>query len=220
LRPIVSRALAAALFAFGPLALALPPLTGLTSVALAQGAVGALVAKPGSLPDMVLGSANAPVTIIEYSSMTCPHCATFAENVFPMLQAKYIDTGKVRFVSREFPLEFKAAGASLLARCIAAGDGSRYFEATAMFFKQQEDLFEHTTETLKAVGNHFGMSDEAVEACEKDQGLVDKLSADQKFAYERLKVDATPTFFINGQRVKGAMSFEELDARLSRLLRR
>ena len=86
-----------------------------------------------------------------------------------------------------------------------------------MLFKQQEALIEHTTETLKAVGGQFGMSGDAVEACVKDQRLLDKLTADQKFAYEKLKVDATPTFFINGTRVKGGMSFEELEARLTRL---
>jgi protein-disulfide isomerase len=189
-------------------------------VASAQSSVSTLVARPAALPEMALGSAKAPITIIEFSSMTCPHCAAFAENVFPMLQTKYIDTGRVRFVSREFPLEIKAAGASMLARCAAGGDAARYFEATTMLFKQQDDLIEHTTETLKAVGGHFGMSGDAVETCVKDQGLLDKLKADQKFAYDRLKVDATPTFFINGTRVKGAMSFEELDARLAKLGKR
>ena len=87
---------------------------------------------------MALGSAKAPVTIVEYSSLTCPHCADFAENVFPMLQSKYIDTGKVRFVSREFPLEIKAAGASMLARCAANGEAQKYFDATAMLFQQQQ----------------------------------------------------------------------------------
>jgi protein-disulfide isomerase len=220
LRVIVRRAVATALSALSPFALALPLLSVLPGVALAQSSVATLLAKPVSLPEMALGSPNAPITIVEFSSMTCPHCAAFAENVFPMLQTRYIDTGKVRFVSREFPLEIKAAGASMLARCAAAGDATRYFEAVTMLFKQQDDLIEHTTETLKAVGGHFGMSGDAVEACVKDQKLLDKLSADQKFAYDRLKVDATPTFFINGMRVKGAMSFEELDARLTRLRNR
>jgi protein-disulfide isomerase len=137
--------------------------------ALADSALAALVAKPVSLPDMALGQPTAPITIVEYSSLTCPHCADFAENVFPMLQSKYIDTGKVRFVSREFPLEIKAAGASMLARCSAGGDSQKYFDATTMLFKQQQALLEHTTDTLKAVGGKFGMSEEAVEACVKGQ---------------------------------------------------
>jgi protein-disulfide isomerase len=169
---------------------------------------------------MALGAAKAPVTIVEYSSLTCPHCADFAENVFPMLQSRYIDTGKVRFVSREFPLDIKAAGASMLARCAANGDAQKYFEATAMLFKQQQVLVEQTTDTLKAIGGKFGMSDEAVEACVKDNALLDKLKADQDFAYDQLKVDATPTFFINGERVKGSMSFEEFEKKLAPLLKR
>ena len=180
----------------------------------------ALLAKQPSLPDMALGPEKAPVTIIEYSSLTCPHCAAFEENVFPMLQSKYIDTGKVRFVSREFPLDIKAAAASMLARCIGAGNTPRYFEAITMLFKQQDAVVEHTAETLKAIGGHFGMSEQDVDICEKNQEQLDKISADQKFAYQQLKVDATPTFFINGEVLKGSMSFEELDKRLEKLLKR
>jgi len=194
--------------------------TALPSPAAADGALAALVAKPVSLPDMALGPANAPVAIVEYSSLTCPHCADFAENVFPMLRSKYIDSGKVRFVSREFPLEPKAAGASMLARCAANGDAQKYFDAIAMLFKQQQTLVEHTTDTLKAVGSKFGMSEEAVEACVKDNALLDKIKADQDFAYDKLKVDATPTFFVNGERVKGSMSFEEFEKKLAPLLKR
>ncbi len=202
----------AALDAFGTISLPSP--------ALADSALAVLVARPVSLPDMALGSANAPVTIVEYSSLTCPHCADFAENVFPMLRSKYIDTGKMRFISREFPLEIKAAGASMLARCAANGDAQKYFDATAMLFKQQQALVEHTTDTLKEVGGKFGMSEEAVEACVKDNALLDKLKADQDFAYDKLKVDATPTFFVNGERVKGSMSFEEFEKKLAPLLKR
>lgn len=220
MRTLARRAVATALSLLSPFVLAPPLLSAIPAAAAAQSATAALVAKPVSLPEMALGSPSAPITIVEFSSLTCPHCAAFAENVFPMLQTKYIDTGKVRFVSREFPLEIKAAGASMLARCAAAGDATRYFEAVTMLFKQQDDLIDHTTETLKAVGGQFGMTGDAVEACVKDQNLLDKLTADQKFAYEKLKVDATPTFFINGTRVKGAMSFEELDARLTKLRKR
>jgi protein-disulfide isomerase len=186
----------------------------------AQNEAAAPVAKPVSLPDMALGESKAPITIVEYSSLTCPHCADFEENVFPMLESKYIDTGKVRFVSREFPLDIKAAAASMLARCAANGDAAKYFEATTLFFKQQGALMELTTDTLKAVGDRFGMNEQAVEACVKDQALLDKLVADQKFAFEELKVDATPTFFINGERHKGSMTFEELDKKLAGLLKR
>jgi protein-disulfide isomerase len=195
-------------------------LSPFADAAIAQNASAALLSKPVSLPDMALGHAKAPITIVEYSSMTCPHCADFEENVFPMLQSKYIDTGKVRFVSREFPLDIKAAAASMLARCAANGDAPKYFEATTMLFKQQAPLMERTTDTLKAVGGRFGLNEQAVEACVKDQALLDKLSADQRFALDELKVDATPTFFINGERFKGSMSFEEFESKLSSHLKR
>jgi protein-disulfide isomerase len=193
-----------------------PPIGG---AAVAQNAIATSVAKPVSLPDMALGQPAASITIVEYSSLTCPHCAAFTENVFPMLQSKYIDTGKVRFVSREFPLDIKAAAASMLARCVGNGDAIRYFDAVGQLFKQQEPLVSRTVDTLNAIGDRFGMNETAVEACVKDQALLDKITADQKFAVEELKVDATPTFFINGEMLKGAMSFEELDNKLSALLK-
>jgi protein-disulfide isomerase len=203
---------AAALVAFAPL-----PLIG---TAMAQNATAQLVAKPVSLPDMALGSAKAAVTIVEYASMSCPHCAAFDENVLPMLKSKYIDTGKVRFVFREFPLDIKAAAASMLARCIGGDNAEKFFGAVDTLFKLLDPLTEQTKDTLKLVGGQSGMSEQAVEACEKDQTLLDKLKADQAFAFDVLKVDATPTFFINGEMVKGAMSFEELDKKIRSLLKR
>jgi protein-disulfide isomerase len=200
----------AALFAFAPL----HP----NSDARAQDAAAALVAKPVSLPDIALGSVKAPVIITEYASMSCPHCASFGENVFPMLRSKYIDTGKVRYVFREFPVDIKAVAASMLARCIANEDAEKYFGAVRLLFQQQDRLKAHTKDTLKLIGARFGMSEQAVETCVKDQALLDKLAADQRFALEALKVNSTPTFFVNGERLKGAMSFEELEDRIKPLL--
>jgi protein-disulfide isomerase len=136
-----------------------------------------------------------------------------------MLRSKYIDTGKMRFVFREFPIDIKAAAASMLVRCIAGDDAEKFFGAVDTLFKQQDRLMDQTKDTLKLIGKQNGLSEQAVESCEKDQTLLDKLSADQKFASEVLKVDATPTFFINGEIRKGAMSFEELDAKLKALLK-
>ena len=113
---------------------------------------------------MALGPAKAPVTIIEYASMTCPHCAAFGENVFPMLRSKYIDTGKVRFVFREFPLDIKAAAASMLARCIAKTDAGKYFAVIDLLFKQQTEWAgPKTTEILKRIGKQAGLSEQNVE---------------------------------------------------------
>ncbi len=108
----------------------------------------------------------------------------------------------------------------MLARCIASDDAGKYFEAVDLLFKQQDQLMEHTTDTLKLIGKRVGMSQQDVETCEKDQALLDKLTADQNFAFEKLKVDATPTFFINGEMLKGAMSFEEIDKKIRSLLKR
>jgi protein-disulfide isomerase len=209
------RALAAALAVLSTVAGLLPAPPG-----RAQSAIAALVAKSGALPDMALGSSKAPITIVEYSSMTCPHCAAFSENVFPMLQSRYINTGKVRFVSRAFPLDIAAASATMLARCIANGEGPRYFDATTILFKRQGELAERPLDTLKSVGGHFGMSGEAVEACEQDAALLEKIKADQQFAFDQLKVDATPTFFVNGEKLRGAMSFEDLEKKIMTLLKR
>jgi protein-disulfide isomerase len=188
--------------------------------AMAQSAMAALVAKPVALPDMALGSAKASVTITEFASMSCPHCAAFEQNVFPMVRSKYIDSGKIRYVFREFPLDIKAAAASMVARCMAGDDAEKFFGAIDTMFKQQDRLMTDTQETLKRIGGQAGLSADAVEACVKNQATLDKLSADEKFANETLNVDATPTFFINGEMSKGAMSFEELDEKIKAALKK
>jgi protein-disulfide isomerase len=188
--------------------------------AAAQGASAADVAKPVSLPDMALGPATATVTITEYASMTCPHCADFNEKVFPKIKSEYIDTNKVRYVFREFPLDIKAAAGSMLARCIAKDDAGKYFAVIDMLFRQQNDwVVKNTTETLTRIGKQAGLSQQAVEDCLKDQALLDKIAADQKYAADVLKVNSTPSFFINGELIKGDTRFEEFDKRLKSLLK-
>ena len=215
---ITRRAFTAALSLTGLAALAgLSPFQ-LISSAMAQSASD--VAKPVSLPDMALGPANASVTITEFASMTCPHCAAFNETVFPKIKSEYIDTGKVRYVFREFPLDIKAAAGSMLGRCIAKDDSGKYFAVIDMLFKQQNDwVMKNTTETLIRIGKQAGLSQQAVEDCLKDQSLLDKIAADQKYATEVLKVDSTPTFFVNGEKIKGETSFEEFDKKIKSLLK-
>ena len=218
---ITRRAFTAALSLTGVAAFAgLSPLR-LIDQAFAQSAAAASaadVAKPVSLPDMALGPKDAPVTITEYASMTCGHCAAFTEQVFPKIKAAYIDTNKIRFIFREFPLDIKAAAGSMLSRCIAKDDAGKYFAAVDMLFKQQNDwVMKNTTETLTRIGKQAGLSQQGVEDCLKDQALLDKIAADQKYASEVLKVNSTPTFFINGEMLKGETSFEEFDKRIKAL---
>ncbi|HKS19578.1 MAG TPA: DsbA family protein [Bradyrhizobium sp.] len=215
-RAIIARALSLAGSAAVAAAISFSP----ASQAVAQSTIAAQVAKPVSLPDIAIGSAKARVTITEYASMSCPHCAAFGENVFPMLRSRYIDTGKVRFVFREFPLDITAAAASMLARCVGNDDPEKYLAVVETLFKQLDRLMAQTKDTLKLIGKLNGMSEQDVETCEKDQALLDKLAADQRYALNTLKVVSTPTFFVNGQKLQGAMSFEELEAIIKPMLKR
>ena len=200
----------AALAGFSPLRL--------ISDALAQSATD--VAKPQSLPDMGLGPADAKVTIVEYASMTCPHCAAFNEQVFPKIKSEFIDTGKVHYVFREFPLDIKAAAGSMLARCVANGDPGKYFAVIDLLFKSQADwAMKNTAESLTRIGKQAGLSQQQVEACLKDQALLDKIAADQKYASDVLKVDSTPTFFVNGEKIRGETSIEEFEKKINPLLK-
>ena len=203
----------AALDGFSPLSL--------ISGAMAQSTAAADVAKPVSLPDMALGPANATVTITEYASMTCPHCAAFTENVFPKIKSEYIDTGKIRYVFREFPLDIKAAAGSMLARKIAKDDCGKYFTIIDTMFKQRQELVERTTETLNRIGKQAGLSQQGVEDCRSDQALLDKIAADQKFAVDVLKVTGTPTFFMNGEKMifNSEPSFDDFDKKIKALLK-
>ena len=215
---ITRRAFTAALSLTGLAALASFSPLRLITQAFAQSAAD--VAKPVSLPDMALGPADAKVTITEYASMTCPHCAAFNADVFPKIKAEYIDTGKMRYIFREFPLDVKALAGSMLARCIAKDDSGKYFAVVDLLFRQQNDwVVKNTTDTLTRIGKQAGFSQQQVEDCLKDQALLDKIVADQKYASEVLKVDSTPTFFLNGEKIKGETSFEEFDKRIKSLLK-
>jgi protein-disulfide isomerase len=214
---ITRRAFTAALSLTGLAALAgLSPLRLMTE---AMAASAEDVTKPQSLPDMALGPADAQVTIVEYAAPTCPHCARFNKDVFPKIKSEYIDPGKVRYVFRNFPLNIKDLACEMLARNIARDDAEKYFAVVDVMFRQQDQLVEKTGETLKLIGRQAGFSVQAVEDCLKDQAMQDKIAAVQKYAEDVLKVDGTPTFFINGQVIVGEASFEEFDKRIKSLLK-
>lgn len=174
--------------------------------------------KPGELPDMTLGKADAPVTVIEYASMTCGHCAHFHEAVFPHLKSTYIDTGKVRFIYREFPLDPLAAAVSMLARCSPT---DRYFDMTGLFYSKQQDWVrsDNPVEALFNLSKQSGFTRDTFKACLTDQKLLDSITAGRTRGSEVFKIDGTPTFFINGKKVVGIASTAEMDEALAPFLK-
>jgi len=167
-----------------------------------------LMAK-GALDDIAMGSETAPVTIIEYASMTCPHCAAFETQVFPKLKEKYIDTGKVRFILREFPLDGLAAAAFMLARC--AGPDKYYPLVETLFAQQPKWAVRNPIEPLMAIAKQAGFTQQSFEACINNKEALAKVQQVRDRAANQFKVKATPTFFINGERHEGGMSIEDLD---------
>jgi protein-disulfide isomerase len=167
-----------------------------------------LMAK-GALDDIAMGSETAPVTIIEYASMTCPHCAAFEVQVFPKLKEKYIDTGKVRFILREFPLDGLAAAAFMLARC--AGPDKYYPLVETLFAQQPKWAVRNPIEPLMAIAKQAGFTQQSFEACINNKDALAKVQQVRDRAANQFKVKATPTFFINGERHEGGMSIEDLD---------
>jgi protein-disulfide isomerase len=183
---------------------------GMPRLAAAQDVNAADLAKPVPLGDVVIGSETAPVTIIEYFSMGCGHCAAFHETTFPLIKADYIDTGKVRFILREFPLDMPAAAASMVARCSSKGDGAKYLDAAKVLFSTQDQwVGQPSAAQLRFIAGKVGLDEAAFETCIRSQETVDALQAGIEHASVKLKVDSTPTFFINGTRVKGAYPIEE-----------
>ncbi|MBB1248582.1 DsbA family protein [Rhizobium sp. G21] len=166
---------------------------------------------PGPLPEVSLGKDDAKVTIVEYMSMTCPHCARFHNSVFEEIKQKYIDSGKARFVLREFPLDNRAAAAIMLARCAPK---EQYFPMVSALFKSQMTwaTAEDGRAALLQMAKLAGFSEQSFEACLTNQKLLDEVNATREKASKDFGVDSTPTFFINGKRYAGEMSVAEMSA--------
>ncbi|MCA3582456.1 MAG: DsbA family protein [Methylocystis sp.] len=176
------------------------------------------LAAAGPLGDKILGSATAPVTIYEYASLTCPHCAAFHADGFKFLKEKYIDTGKVKYVLRDFPLDPLAAAGFMLAHC--AGEG-KYYPMVDLIFAQQRSLMQtdKPVDALLALSRQAGFTQESFQACLKNQSIYDGVNAVRQRGTEKFNVDSTPTFFINGRRYKGSLSPQELERILEPLLK-
>jgi len=167
--------------------------------------------KPAKLPDMVMGDAKAPVTIVEYASMTCPHCAHFQETTFPELKKRYIDTGKVRYIFREFPLDNLAAAAFMLARCAGELDSSKYYAMIDTMFAQQRTwAVEKPIPPLMAIAKQAGFTEKSFDECLANQKLLNGIEDVRQKGIKDFQIDSTPTFFINGVRKVGALTMDEM----------
>ncbi len=158
----------------------------------------------GALGDMALGDPDAPVTVIEYASVTCPHCATFHSDIFPEVKENYIETGKVRFIFREFPTapaNLSVAG-SMLARCAAEkrGDDAYFVILNALFQSQRTWIYgESPRDELLKIASQAGMSADDFDACVKRQELLDLINENIKEGSERYGINSTPSFVVEGQ---------------------
>jgi protein-disulfide isomerase len=176
--------------------------------------------KQTGLPDLAIGKADAPVTIVEYASMTCGHCASFHTKVYGAIKEKYVDTGKVRFVFREFPLDDFAMAASMLGRCTGSPEKALAF-TSVLFAKQEEWAFvrENKVGALFKFAKQAGFTQENFDKCLTDQKMLDEIAAGRERGSKVFGVSATPAFFINGKRFTGRSDqFEAFDAVIQPLL--
>ncbi|MGH6865017.1 MAG: DsbA family protein [Methyloceanibacter sp.] len=172
----------------------------------------AALMEPGPLKDIVIGKADAPNTVVEYASMTCSHCAEFHIEVLPKFKEKYIDTGKARYILREFPLDGLAVAAFMLARC---ADDDRYYPMVGGLFETQKTWAvqgEDGKQKLLLIAKQAGFSQEQFDKCLDDKDLFNKIVEVRQRAHDEFGVDSTPTFFINGQRLPAGHEIEDFDA--------
>jgi len=177
--------------------------------------ITARAADPAFPIDQVLGKAEAPVTIIEYASPTCGHCANFHKTVLPRLKAEWLDTGRARLIYRDYPTGPHAlsVGAAMIPHC--AGP-ERYFGLLGLIMEQQERWMgsDNPLAELKKLAKLAGMGEDKVDVCLRRQDLATAIDTRARDAYDRLGIDGTPAFVIAGKVLQGARPFEELDAAL------
>lgn len=201
---------------FAPLIVVLLTI-GVPAAAQPTGASG----KPAGTPtvsdqDRVLGKAEAPITIIEYASLTCPHCAHFEADVLPKLKTKWIDTGKAKLILRDFPLDEAALRAAMVARCAPA---ERFYPLIETFFATQEKwvIAKDWQAALQRIAQLGGIGKQKFEACASDKKLEDEVAQSRLTAATQYGVEATPTFFVNGTKFEGEPTEAAFDQLLSGL---
>jgi protein-disulfide isomerase len=187
---------------------------------LALGAWFAASSSPAAAPayvEQALGRADAPVTIIEYASFTCPHCADFHNGTFPKLRAAYIDTGKVRYVFRDYPLDRTALLAAAVAHCAGS---ERFFGFVDVLFQTQRTwaTAEDPTKMLHNVGRLGGLDGATIDACLADDALLSAIVGSRQRGEDEFGVNSTPTLIINGEVYEGSKEFDDLSAAIDRLL--
>jgi protein-disulfide isomerase len=193
--------------ALGALALAAAPTFAATDMTLLN--------TPPEIGDMSLGDPNSKVTLIEYASASCPHCARFAMDVFPTLKKEYIDTNKIHFIFREFPLNDPALAASMIIRSLPK---ENYFPVTELVFRTQEKWVPNPLEGLKNIALQAGLTEDQFNKILKDNDLAKKIIAVRDQG-EKLGVNGTPTFFLNGEVLDGEQKIEDLRAKIDALLK-
>ena len=195
---------------FGSAALAGLALGGASS--FAQNLAG--LNDPPAFGEMTMGPDTAKVTVIEYASATCPHCADFYNKTFLALKKEYIDTGKIKFVFREFPHQDAALAAFMLARCAPK---EKYFPLIDVFFATQQEWTQNPLEGLNKIAQQAGFTKESFEACMKNETVAKEILAVRSKA-ESFGVTGIPTFFVNGERYEGENTIEAFRAKIDPLL--
>jgi protein-disulfide isomerase len=167
--------------------------------------------------ERVLGREDAPITIIEYASLGCIHCAHFAKDVLPGLTQKYIDTGKVKYVYRDFPLDGLSLNAAQLARCQPA---SKYFAYIGMLFSERDNWLnaDNNMEPLKKMTMQAGMPEAAINTCLKNQDMLDEILSKRLEGSNKYKVEVTPSLYINEKKYEGEHTLDALSAAIDPLL--
>lgn len=198
-------------------AAALPAFGGIAAAQTTNDLAARLLATTSTLGDKTLGDPNAPVVMIEYASATCPHCAEFHEQLLPQIKSDYIDTGKVRFIFREFPLDQLALGAFMVARCLPE---ERYFDALDRLFREQRTwaTAQNPAYELFKISEQFGMDKPGFEACSKREDLARAIIKSTRNAAKEFAIKGTPAIFINGEFIDAHEDMPAVKAALDKAL--